>query len=401
MRTTWSFQIAGKLVFGRHAVRQLGQVAGEIGAARILVVADPSLLDAGVVEQVTSPLAAAGIDIEVSTAGEPDPPIHGVDQVVQQAQDFQPDALLGLGGGSNMDMAKAAATLIAHGGCCLDYAGDQRVPGPICPLILVPTTAGTGSEVTAAAVLSDREEGRKFGMLSNYLRPQAAIVDPLLTLSCPPQVTADSGIDALSHAVESYTAVENESFPLPPGERSVYQGNQPISDGLAQQAIRLIGRYLHRAVADGNDLEAREGMALAATVAGMAFSNVGVAVVHALEFAVGAEAHIPHGRGCGLLLPYVMRFNKPPRLFEMAHIATLLGEDVTGLDTAEAAERAIQAVEKLKADIGIPARLEDVSVPREKLGAMAEQAFALKRILRVNPRAVTQDDLQAILESAW
>ena len=223
----------------------------------------------------------------------------------------------------------------------------------------------------------------------------------MLTISCPPHVTADSGIDALSHAIESYTAVDNESYPLAATERSAYQGKQPISDGLAEQAIDLIGRYLRRVVADGNDVEAREGMALAATVAGMAFSNVGVAVVHALEFTVGVEAHIPHGRGCGLLLPYVMRFNKPPRVAEMAKVATLLGEEVDGLDQQEAAEAGIQAVEKLKADIGIPPRLRDVGVQRDRLTAMAENAFALKRILRVNPRTVTQDDLHSILDSAW
>ena len=191
MRTTWNFQIAGKLVFGRNAVQQLGEVASEISATRILIVTDQSLIDAGVVGQVTSPIAEAGISVEVSTAGEPDPPISGVNAVVDQAKAFQPDALLGLGGGSNMDMAKAAAVLIAHGGSCLDYAGDQVVPGPTCPLLLVPTTAGTGSEVTAAAVLSDTDAGRKFGVLSNYLRPSAAIVDPMLTVSCPSHVTAD------------------------------------------------------------------------------------------------------------------------------------------------------------------------------------------------------------------
>ncbi len=401
MRTTWNFQIAGRMVFGRDAIQRVGQLAAEMGFGRILIVTDPSLVDAGIAQQAMSPLSEAGITVEVSTAGQPDPPTHGINQVVEQAREFRPDALLGLGGGSNMDMSKAAAMLIAHGGSCLDYAGDDVVPGPTTPLILVPTTAGTGSETTAAAVLRDSDTGKKFGVLSNYLRPALAIVDPLLTISCPPHVTADSGIDALSHAIESYTAVDNESYPLAATERSAYQGKQPISDGLAEQAIDLIGRYLRRVVADGNDVEAREGMALAATVAGMAFSNVGVAVVHALEFTVGVEAHIPHGRGCGLLLPYVMRFNKPPRVAEMAKVATLLGEEVDGLDQQEAAEAGIQAVEKLKADIGIPPRLRDVGVQRDRLTAMAENAFALKRILRVNPRTVTQDDLHSILDSAW
>ena len=172
-------------------------------------------------------------------------------RVVAAAKAFKPDLLLGLGGGSNMDVAKAAAAVLAHGGKAADYAGDQVVPGPVFPLILVPTTSGTGSEVTAAAVLADPDRGTKFGILSNYLRPSVAVVDPLLTVSCPPRVTAGSGIDALTHAVEAYTAIDNENFPLPAGERTVYQGRHPLADVLAQQAIELVGQHLRGAVADG------------------------------------------------------------------------------------------------------------------------------------------------------
>ncbi len=188
-----------------------------------------------------------------------------------------------------MDLAKITAVLLAHGGKPLDYAGDDKVPGPILPLLCVPTTAGTGSEASAASVLSDTDNQMKVGILSNYLRPAAAVVDPLLTVSCPPKVTADSGIDALTHAIEAYTAVENADFPLPPGERSVYQGRHPFGDMLAEKAIGLIAAFLRRAVRDGSDLEAREGMALGATLAGMAFSNVGVALVHALEYPSAAR----------------------------------------------------------------------------------------------------------------
>jgi len=254
--------------------------------------------------------------------------------------------------------------------------------------------------VTAAAVLNDTDAGRKFGILSNHVRPLVAVVDPLLTVSCPPSVTADSGIDALTHAVESYLAIDNETFPLPVGESTVYQGCHPVADVLAEQAIELVGQHLRRAVSDGSDLKAREGMSLAATTAGMAFSNVGVAVVHALEYALGPVAHIPHGRGCGLLLPYVMRFNQSVRIERLAKISILLGEDVSGLDQQAAAERAIEAVVRLKADIGIPATISDVGVKPDDINEMAETAFAVKRILRVNPRQVTQQDLVEILKEA-
>src|SRR5205814_4924293 len=170
--------------------------------------------------------------------------------------------LVGLGGGSNMDLAKLTAVLLKHGGGPRDYVGDDKIPGPIAPLICVPTTAGTGSEVSAAAVVTDTENKIKVGILSNYLRPRVAVVDPMLTVSCPPKVTADSGIDALTHAIEAFTAVDNASFPLPSDERSVYQGRHPMGNMCAEKAIALIGQYLRRAVADGNDLDAREGMAL-------------------------------------------------------------------------------------------------------------------------------------------
>jgi alcohol dehydrogenase class IV len=279
--------------------------------------------------------------------------------------------------------------------------GDDKVPGPILPLICVPTTAGTGSEVSAAAVLTDQENKVKVGVLSNYLRPRIAVVDPLLTLSCPPKLTADSGIDALTHAIEAYTAVDNEHFPLPAGERTVYQGRHPLGDCLAEKAIALIGANLCRAFQHGKDLSARAGMSLGATLAGLAFSNVGVALVHALEYPVGGATHCSHGAGNGLLLPFVMRFNLPARRKEFATIARLLNEEVAGLDEEQAALRAITAVERLRSEIGIPERLRDLGVQRTQLPAFAEKAISIKRILRVNPRPVTREDLQGILEEAF
>jgi alcohol dehydrogenase class IV len=400
MRTTWNFNMAGQIVFGRDAAQQLGQIASGMNARRVLVITDPVLVEAGVVERATAPLAEAGIEFELYTGGQPDPPIDAVNEAVELARDFKPDVLLGVGGGSNMDLTKAAATLLAHGGTCRDYAGDQVVPGPVHPMILVPTTAGTGSEVTAAAVLNDTAAGAKFAILSNHIRPSVALIDPLLMISCPPSVTADSGIDALTHAVESYTAVDNEDFPLPEGEQTIYQGRHPLGDVLAEQAIGLVGKHLRRAVEDGSDLEAREGMALAAMTAGMAFSNVGVALIHAMEYALAPVSHTSHGRGCGLLLPYVMQFNSPVRPKQMAKIAELLGEEITGLDDEAAAARAVAAVHQLKSDIGIPARLSDVGVTAEQLPAMAEKTCTVRRILRVNPRPVHQEDAQSILESA-
>ena len=400
MRTTWNFNTAGQLVFGRNAVDQIGDRVREMGAPRLLLVTDQTLLEAGLVDRVSAPLRAANVTVEVFAGGSPEPPLHAVNDAIAAARDCGAEVLLGLGGGSNMDIAKAAAVVLTHGGAVKDYAGDQVVPGPVFPLILVPTTSGTGSEVTAAAVLNDTDQGAKFSILSNHLRARFAVVDPLLTVSCPPAVTAASGIDALSHAVEAYTAVDNEAFPLPAGEATIYQGRHPLGDLLAERAIGLIGENLRRAVNDGDDLDAREGMALASTLAGMSFSNSGVAVVHALEYPLNDTVHTPHGVGCGLFLPYVMRFTGPARPQQMARIAELLasGDPVQRDDSA--VERAAAAVEKLNADIGIPLRLREVGISEAQLPAMADKAFTVKRILRVSPRSVAHEDLTAILRAA-
>jgi alcohol dehydrogenase class IV len=394
MRETWTFHSAGQIVFGRNAVNQVGEIAGRLRARRVLIVTDSVLERVGTLERVRAPIATAGIETAAFTGGEPEPSMRAALAALDAAKDFRPDALVGLGGGSNMDLAKLTATLLAHGGAPRDYVGDDKIPGPIFPLICVATTAGTGSEVSAASVVTDTEQHIKVGILSNYLRPAVAVVDPLLSASCPPKVTADSGIDALTHAIEAYTAVDNEHFPLPAGERTVYQGKHPMGDLVAAEAIRLVGRYLRRAVRDGGDLEARDGMALAATLAGLAFSNVGVALVHAMEYPVGGAVHCSHGCGNGLLLPYVMRFNLPARRREFAEVARLLGEEPV-------AERAVEAVERLRADIGIPGRLRDIGVHEEHLRPFAEKAAGIKRILRVNPRPATAEDIGGIYRAAF
>jgi alcohol dehydrogenase class IV len=401
MRETWTFHGPGKLLFGRNAVRQLGEVAGRLSAKRVLIVTDPLLEKAGLLERVRVPLTEAGIAVDAFTGGEPEPSLRAADACIEKSRQFRPDALVGLGGGSNMDLAKITAVMLKHAGSPRDFIGDDKIPGPITPLICIPTTAGTGSEVSAASVLTDTDNHMKVGILSNFMRPAVALVDPMMTVSCPPKVTADSGIDALTHAIEAYTAIDNADFPLPPGERTVYQGKHPMGDLTGDKAIALIGTYLRRAVKKGDDLEARDGMALGATLAGMSFSNVGVAVVHALEYPVGGAVHCSHGGGNGLLLPFVMRYNLPARKREFAAIARLLGEDVSKLSEDQAAERAITAVEKLRDDIGIPKRLRDIGVKETQLRGFAEKAHAVRRIIRVNPRQPTVEDLEGILKAAF
>jgi len=392
---TWSFSSAGTLFFGRHAVRHHLQDACErVRAKRAFIVTDAILVKAGLLAQTVEPLRAAGITFDVYDKVTPEPGVELVRECIAAARASNPDVIIGLGGGSNIDTAKLVAMILAHGGDPLDYPGDCRVPGPVKPLICIPTTAGTGSEVSPAAVFTDTANHMKVSCLSPFLRPNFAIVDPLFTVSCPPKVTADSGIDALTHAIEGLCAVNNDDFPLPSGEKSVYQGSNPMATMMAKQAIYLVGSFLRRAVKDGNDLEARDGMALAGTLGGLAFSNAGVALVHAMEYPVGGAVHVSHGAGNGLLLPYVMRFNDTVRASENSLIGAILNNGGRGDGIAE--------VEQLRKDIGIPTRLRDIGVKEEMLPGFAAKAFAIKRLMRVNPRMPQNEgEILDIYRAAW
>ncbi len=401
MRTTWNFFAPGQIVFGNGAVAQIGDLLARRFRERVFLVTDKHLVDAGIVRRLQRWLPAAEMDVEIFDGGQPEPSIELAMQAEEQAKAFRPDCILGLGGGSNMDLAKIVAVLVTHGGRPERYFSFNNVPGPVLPLICVPTTAGTGSEVSHAAVLTDTANQIKVSTLSQFLRPAIAVVDPELTFTCPPKVTADSGIDALTHAIEAYTAVDYSQLDAKDGEPVAYEGCTPLGAALAEKAIELIGRHLVTAVSDGLNRPAREGMALAATLAGLAFSHCAVALVHALEYPLGGVLHCSHGAGNGLLLPYVMRFNLPERQAAFAKIAELLGEDVRGISEDSAAERAIVAVERLRAAIGIPQRIRDIGGQREQLPTFAAKAFAIKRLLAVNPRKASEADLLGILEAAY
>jgi alcohol dehydrogenase class IV len=383
---SWSFHSAGSLHFGRGALERLPEI---IKTSRTFIVTDATLEKVGIVERVLKAIGQA--EVNVFTKITPEPPEETILAALDAAKQFQPSTIIGLGGGSNMDAAKLVALCLKHGGRPSDYTGDCRVPGPVTPLVCIPTTAGTGSEVSAAAVFTDAANKIKVSCLSNYLRPIATIVDPSLTDECPKQVTADSGIDALTHAIEAYTAVDHDEFlKRPPGGETVYQGKNALADAMAERCIRLVAKYLMRVVKNGTDREARDGMALAATCGGLAFANAGVALVHAMEYPVGGAVHVSHGAGNGLLLPYVMQFNFESRKEAFAEIATMM--DATD---------AIAAVEQLRRDISIPTRLRDLGVKESQLSGFAEKAFAIKRLLRVNPRMPTQDDILRIYQAAW
>ena len=400
-RHFWNFHSAGRVVFGSGSVTRLGEFLRPWKPSRVLIVTDAMLIRAGVVAQVEAPLRAAGLDVSLFDGGQPEPACAIAEAAFALAKTVRPDVIVAVGGGSNMDVAKIVAALLTHGGTMRDYFGYGNVPGPVLPLVCLPTTAGTGSEVSHAAVLTDTENQMKVSTLSHYLRPALAVVDPQLTLTCPPRPTADSGIDALTHAIEAMTATHFNELEVSADEPFPYEGKQPIGDCLAEKAIELIGLHLVTAVNEPNNLAAREGMALAATMAGLAFSNNAVAAVHALEYPLGGALHVSHGAGNGLLLPHVMQFNLSTRLPEFARIARLLGEETSGLSDEAAAAQAVIAVKRLSVAIGIPQRIRDLGGTLEQLPTFAAKSFSIKRLMLLNPRRPTEADLLAILQAAF
>jgi alcohol dehydrogenase len=346
-------------------------------------------------------LHAAGIETLVYDRTLPDLPTESISECVELARSFDADHVIGIGGGSVIDMAKIAALLLTHKQPVSDFYGEFKVPGPILPVIAVPTTAGTGSEVTPVAVVSDTGRGLKIGISSPYLIPEVAICDAELTLSCPASLTAYSGADALTHAIEAYTAVTRGRNPGL-SNANVFIGKNILSDQWAITAIRSIWPNLKKAVDNGSDIDAREQLMLGSLAAGCAFGTAGTAAAHAIQYPVGNLTHTPHGMGVATLLPYVMSYNRRACGKEYAQLARVLGMDKTGSDSDEVLSRAfIAATEELFSDIGIPATLKDLGLQEDKIAWTATAAFEAKRLIDNNPRPLDVAALESIARAAY
>lgn len=384
------------ILFGDGQRHALGAVARSLGQ-RALVCTDERLARDAMFLAMLADLQASGVATLVYDGTQAELPIAGVFACVEQAREFVPDVVIGIGGGSCMDMAKLVALLLTHGGDLADYYGEMKVPGPILPLIAVPTTSGTGSEVTAVAVVADHRRDLKVGVSSPHLIPHTAICDPALTLSCPPHLTALSGADALTHAIEAFTALQREAAPdLATGR--VFVGKNALTDVHALAAITLIGKHLRTAVEHGDDREARAGVMMAALHAGMAFGTAGTAAAHAIQYPVGALTKTAHGIGVAVLMPYVMAFNRPACAREFAQIALALG--VPPSDEAALADAAIDAVRDLFASIGIPATLKDLGLSDEDLACVPGRSMLAARLVNNNPRVLDEASMALIARAA-
>jgi alcohol dehydrogenase class IV len=400
MRTSWEFFSTEQIVFGNGSIQRLREILPKLKAKNVLIITDKGIKNAGILDKVLNVLHEDDYKVVVYDQAVPEPPISSAVEAYEVAKlKMDTDVIIGLGGGSSIDLAKIVALLMEHGGHPRDYFGSENlVPGPIAPLIAIPTTAGTGSEVTSVAVLTDVENDIKVGISDNYLRPKIALLDSELTLGLPAYVTACSGIDALSHAIEAYTA-KSYSYIESKGN-ILFQGSIPLSDTVALRAIELIVSNLVLAVQQGSNVQARENMLLGSLLAGMAFSNAGTALAHALAYPIGGKVKSPHGELTGLLLPYVMSYNSGVEQDKMKDIARAFGVKTDLLTNEEAAKSAVAAVTTLIEKIGLPTKLSQVGIEEGAIEEIAEKSITIERLVRNNPRVPTEDSLVHLLKSA-
>ncbi|MBB3593333.1 alcohol dehydrogenase [Rhizobium sp. BK529] len=387
------------LVFGAGQRGALPGYAARLGR-RALVVTDARLSEDADFRRLMDGLKAAGVEFSIFDGTIAELPLECIAKGVETGKAFGVDLVIGIGGGSCLDAAKVAALLLAHPGKASDYYGEFKVPGPVLPLILLPTTSGTGSEVTPVAVITDPDRAIKVGIASPHLICHTAICDPELTYSCPPVLTAVSGADALTHAIEAYTTIRRQPTASIVHEH-VFLGKNALSDAYALMAISHISASLKRACENGNDREARERLMLGATAAGLAFGTAGTAAAHAVQYPVGAMTHTAHGAGVAVMMPYVMEFNRSYCELELAEIGQAMGLELADKSISERADATIDAVATIFASIGIPKTIADLGIVVAQLPQVAEQAMSSARLIKNNPRPLDLTTMAILVNAAF
>ncbi|MFC1951477.1 iron-containing alcohol dehydrogenase [Chloroflexota bacterium] len=373
-----------KVILGNGAGSCVGGEAKRLGAEKALIVTDENMVKAGLVEGIEESLKSQKVDVGVFSKVEAEPPARLVDECVQVVRNEGYDVIIGLGGGSSLDVAKGAAITAVSEGNILDYVGTNIVPVSGLHKILIPTTAGTGSEVTRVLVVTDEADNNKKVVYSDFVLADVAIIDPLLTISMPFEITADSGMDALVHAIEAYVSVNAT----------------PFSDILAIEAINLIAENLPSAYAKADNLEARFNMAFAATLAGMAFASGGLGAVHGLAYVLGTEYHLSHGRSNAVMLPHVVDHNKIGNLNKYARIAQAMGENIEGLSAYQAAEKLVTSLFRLLEILNIPTKISVYGISGEDILKLVEGGMRQSRLFVPNPRNLTEEDVRKIYTGA-
>ena len=373
------------ILFGVDVHRELGAKIGELNGNRVFVITDPGVAKVGILEKVLKVIRDKGIATGFYDGVVPEPPIESVQEIASKVRQGGFDLVIGLGGGSPMDVAKVVSVLQSNDDPIESMVGTGNVRNRGLPTITIPTTAGTGSEVTQIAIFTFEKEQTKKGIVSPFLFASAAVVDPVFTYDLPSHITARTGMDALVHAIEAYLSLKAN----------------PMSDMYALEAIGVISKYIRKAVHNGEDIEARYFMSLGSLQAGLAFSNSSTAAVHALAYPLGGTFHIPHGLSNTLMLKSVMEYSFSGNLARYADIAAAMGENIDGFSEREAALRSIEGVENLAIDLGVPTKLREMGIPREAIPKMAEDASRQTRLILQNPRRLGVEDIEKIYHNAW
>jgi alcohol dehydrogenase class IV len=379
------FKTTGKIITGVKSVSTLPEEIRLLGGKRVFIFTDEGIVKAGICEQVLRILEGHVESVSVFGTVPPEPPLETIDECLALAREAGCDLVIGLGGGSAMDVAKVISVLLTNDKTLAEMIGVNLVEKRGVPKILIPTSAGTGSEVTPIVILTDQMENLKKGVVSDFLFPETAILDPELTVSLPPGATAASGMDALIHAVEAYTSVNAT----------------PMTDHLALRAIELVVANIRSAWANGNNLDARMNMLEGSLLAGQAFANAGVTAVHAFAYPLGGEFHVPHGVSNAVMLCAVLRFNMIANLKKFASLGELLCPDDTSLDSKVLAEAGVSFLERLIVDLQLPRTLRELHVPQDAIPRMAEGVMKVTRLLANNPRKMTLKDANDIYQMVY
>ncbi|MCL4545527.1 MAG: iron-containing alcohol dehydrogenase [Chloroflexi bacterium] len=378
-----TFRSPTQVRFGKGILAQLGEVVQRYAPQRVFIVTDVGVIRAGLLDRTTMYLRNAGIEWAQFSDVEANPSIETVERTIAAFRESGAQLILALGGGSVMDTSKAVGILATNGGKITDYEGFEKVPQPPTPVIAVPTTAGTASEVTIFCVITDHSRHFKFTVASSYATMVEAVLDPEVTLTMPPALTAAVGMDTLTHAIESY--VNKDAYPL--------------TEALSLRSVSLVHTSLGQAVHNGSDVEARSSMLMACWLAGVAFSQVRLGNVHAMSHPVGGWFNVPHGVANAIILPTVMEFNLPAASQKFADIAVAMGHHATG-DTDRDARAAVELVRKLSKSIGIPESLRAVGIPEEGLPALAADAMKSGNVA-LNPRLTSPEEMSELFRRCW
>lgn len=375
-------------VIGIGAAHNIGSEAIKTKAKNILIITDKNLIKLGVVEPILSSLKEKNLSYDIYDGCTPEPTIRNIEALCKQVVTGEYDLLIGVGGGSNMDITKIVSILAYSGLKVQDMIGKPEIDisGKVLTKILLPTTSGTGAEWSMAAIVYENNHENEWGIMTPQLLPDKVIIDPELTRNLPASITADTGFDALTHAIEGYTSRDANVF----------------SDIIAEAAIKLVANNVHEAYNNGQDMEARYNMSLAAALAINAIATGGFGICHPLNELLQAKVHVSHGKALAIILPSVMEFNMAAIPEKFARLAVLLGEDINGLSVEEAAQRSVEAIRKLIRALNLPERMRDVGIARDDISEIAKEAYQTRQMaFGGNPREVTEADLVDIYTAAY